>query len=167
MIHRNGRERVVAATYGTSHLELIHRAKLNFCQLRGWTILNECVSVVSSTCMKIKKLMPLDTESRRLIDCIEKEQEQKEKYETTASLAETEKRVVMAESMLEATLQYQSGQNKVQSYPSPKTVENLQGKLIEEQTNIKVTGDEQNAKAVQDGENCDQIENVSLADDGK
>lgn len=37
---------------------------------------------------------------------------------TTASLAEMEKRVVMAESMLEATLQYQSGQNKAQ--PSPR-----------------------------------------------
>ncbi|KAI3743477.1 hypothetical protein L1987_61187 [Smallanthus sonchifolius] len=37
-----------------------------------------------------------------------------EKYETAASLAEMEKRVVMAESMLEATLQYQSGQTKAQ-----------------------------------------------------
>lgn len=46
-----------------------------------------------------------------------------EKYEeTTASLAEMEKRVVMAESMLEATLQYQSGQVKAQpSQPSPRT----------------------------------------------
>ncbi|KAL8210665.1 hypothetical protein R6Q57_005102 [Mikania cordata] len=43
-----------------------------------------------------------------------------EKYETaTASLAEMEKRVVMAESMLEATLQYQSGQTKAQ--PSPRS----------------------------------------------
>ncbi|KAK8277164.1 hypothetical protein V6Z11_D10G246700 [Gossypium hirsutum] len=43
-----------------------------------------------------------------------------EKYEeATASLAEMEKRVVMAESMLEATLQYQSGQSKVQ--PSPRS----------------------------------------------
>ncbi|XP_022765289.1 TBC1 domain family member 8B-like isoform X2 [Durio zibethinus] len=43
-----------------------------------------------------------------------------EKYEEAiASLAEMEKRVVMAESMLEATLQYQSGQNKVQ--PSPRS----------------------------------------------
>ncbi|XP_024960575.1 ecotropic viral integration site 5 protein homolog [Cynara cardunculus var. scolymus] len=43
-----------------------------------------------------------------------------EKYEAaTASLAEMEKRVVMAESMLEATLQYQSGQNKAQ--PSPRS----------------------------------------------
>ncbi|KAE8691909.1 Ypt/Rab-GAP domain of gyp1p superfamily protein isoform 3 [Hibiscus syriacus] len=41
-----------------------------------------------------------------------------EKYEeAVASLAEMEKRVVMAESMLEATLQYQSGQSKVQSSP--------------------------------------------------
>ncbi|MBA0696945.1 hypothetical protein Goari_003462 [Gossypium aridum] len=47
-----------------------------------------------------------------------------EKYEeATASLAEMEKRVVMAESMLEATLQYQSGQSKVQ--PSPRCVNNL------------------------------------------
>ncbi|KAK4578969.1 hypothetical protein RGQ29_028865 [Quercus rubra] len=43
-----------------------------------------------------------------------------EKYEeATASLAEMEKRVVMAESMLEATLQYQSGQVKAQ--PSPRS----------------------------------------------
>lgn len=42
-----------------------------------------------------------------------------EKYEAAAaSLAEMEKRVVMAESMLEATLQYQSGQIKAQ--PSPR-----------------------------------------------
>ncbi|KAI3470440.1 hypothetical protein Pfo_027103 [Paulownia fortunei] len=41
-----------------------------------------------------------------------------EKYEeATAALAEMEKRAVMAESMLEATLQYQSGQNKAQSSP--------------------------------------------------
>ncbi|OMO69455.1 hypothetical protein CCACVL1_19496 [Corchorus capsularis] len=43
-----------------------------------------------------------------------------EKYEeAVASLAEMEKRVVMAESMLEATLQYQSGQSKAQ--PSPRS----------------------------------------------
>ncbi|EXB88496.1 TBC1 domain family member 8B [Morus notabilis] len=43
-----------------------------------------------------------------------------EKYEeATAALAEMEKRVVMAESMLEATLQYQSGQLKAQ--PSPRS----------------------------------------------
>ncbi|EOY18467.1 Ypt/Rab-GAP domain of gyp1p superfamily protein isoform 5 [Theobroma cacao] len=43
-----------------------------------------------------------------------------EKYEDAiASLAEMEKRVVMAESMLEATLQYQSGQSKAQ--PSPRS----------------------------------------------
>lgn len=42
-----------------------------------------------------------------------------EKYESAiASLAEMEKRVVMAESMLEATMQYQSGQHKAQ--PSPR-----------------------------------------------
>ncbi|KAK7343244.1 hypothetical protein VNO77_11842 [Canavalia gladiata] len=41
-----------------------------------------------------------------------------EKYEeATAALAEMEKRAVMAESMLEATLQYQSGQVKVQQSP--------------------------------------------------
>lgn len=34
-----------------------------------------------------------------------------------ASVAEMEKRVVMAESMLEATLHYQSGQDKAQSSP--------------------------------------------------
>ncbi|XP_023904016.1 uncharacterized protein LOC112015812 isoform X1 [Quercus suber] len=43
-----------------------------------------------------------------------------EKYEEAiATLAEMEKRVVMAESMLEATLQYQSGQVKAQ--PSPRS----------------------------------------------
>ncbi|XP_057475617.1 uncharacterized protein LOC130763663 [Actinidia eriantha] len=45
-----------------------------------------------------------------------------EKYEeVTANLAEMEKRAVMAESMLEATLQYQSGQIKAQ--PSPRSVQ--------------------------------------------
>ncbi|XP_071921291.1 uncharacterized protein [Coffea arabica] len=45
-----------------------------------------------------------------------------EKYEEAiASLADMEKRVIMAESMLEATLQYQSGQNKAQ--PSPRSVQ--------------------------------------------
>ncbi|XP_048139811.1 ecotropic viral integration site 5 ortholog-like isoform X2 [Rhodamnia argentea] len=44
-----------------------------------------------------------------------------EKYEEAmASLAEMEKRAVMAESMLEATLQYQSGQVKTQ--PSPRSL---------------------------------------------
>ncbi|KAG7031847.1 MDR1, partial [Cucurbita argyrosperma subsp. argyrosperma] len=44
-----------------------------------------------------------------------------EKYEqATTALAEMEKRAVMAESMLEATLQYQSGQLKAQ--PSPRSV---------------------------------------------
>ena len=47
-----------------------------------------------------------------------------EKYEQAiASVAEMEKRVVMAESMLEATLQYQSGQLKAQ--PSPRCVVNF------------------------------------------
>lgn len=42
-----------------------------------------------------------------------------EKYEeATVTLAEMEKRAVMAESMLEATLQYQTGQNKL--LPSPR-----------------------------------------------
>lgn len=41
-----------------------------------------------------------------------------EKYEKAmVSLAETEKRVVIAESMLEATLQYESGQSKAQISP--------------------------------------------------
>ncbi|KAL7109826.1 hypothetical protein ACP275_06G199800 [Erythranthe tilingii] len=45
-----------------------------------------------------------------------------EKYEeASAALAEMENRAVMAESMLEATLQYQSGQNKPQ--PSPRSVQ--------------------------------------------
>ncbi|CAN4106946.1 unnamed protein product [Withania somnifera] len=47
-----------------------------------------------------------------------------EKYEEAiASLAEMEKRVVMAESMLEATLQYQSGQEKV--LPSPRSMQQV------------------------------------------
>ncbi|CAO2826206.1 unnamed protein product [Amaranthus hypochondriacus] len=46
-----------------------------------------------------------------------------EKYDKAVfALAEMEKRVVMAESMLEATLQYQSGQMKTQ--PSPRSVHN-------------------------------------------
>ncbi|XP_076947867.1 uncharacterized protein LOC143619931 isoform X2 [Bidens hawaiensis] len=46
-----------------------------------------------------------------------------EKYEAaTTSLAEMEERLVMAESMLEATLQYQSGQHK--SLPSPRSSTN-------------------------------------------
>ncbi|XP_060186095.1 uncharacterized protein LOC132615509 isoform X3 [Lycium barbarum] len=45
-----------------------------------------------------------------------------EKYEEAmGNLAEMEKRLVMAESMLEATLQYQSGQNKV--LPSPRSTQ--------------------------------------------
>lgn len=41
-----------------------------------------------------------------------------EKYEKAmASVADMEKRVVMAESMLEATLQYESGQVKAPSSP--------------------------------------------------
>lgn len=41
-----------------------------------------------------------------------------EKYEKAmAAVAQMEKRVVMAESMLEATLQYESGQAKAQSSP--------------------------------------------------
>ncbi|KAL8533063.1 hypothetical protein ACS0TY_009352 [Phlomoides rotata] len=44
---------------------------------------------------------------------------QKKYEEATTALAEMEKRAVMAESMLEATLQYQSGQNKALSSPRP------------------------------------------------
>ncbi|KAJ8557094.1 hypothetical protein K7X08_002719 [Anisodus acutangulus] len=44
------------------------------------------------------------------------------KYEQAmGNLAEMEKRLVMAESFLEATLQYQSGQNKV--LPSPRSTQ--------------------------------------------
>ncbi|CAK8571534.1 unnamed protein product [Lathyrus sativus] len=53
-----------------------------------------------------------------------------EKYEkATASIAEMQKRVVMAESMLEATLQYQSGQSKAQSSPRAGRVENPSRKI--------------------------------------
>ncbi|XP_076900118.1 uncharacterized protein LOC143554164 [Bidens hawaiensis] len=139
-----------------------------------------------------------------------------EKYEAaSASLAEMEKRVIMGESMLEATLQYQSGQTKAQPSPrstnqdsssirtsqelsqetptrkisllsrpfglgwrdknkankvkvtseeqSPKVVE----KPVIEQASAKISGDEQNAKALHEDVNGDQMEQVSLADDGK
>ncbi|CAI8602679.1 unnamed protein product [Vicia faba] len=53
-----------------------------------------------------------------------------EKYEkATASIAEMQKRVVMAESMLEATLQYESGQSKAQSSPRAGRVENPSRKI--------------------------------------
>lgn len=42
---------------------------------------------------------------------------QKKYEEATAALIEMEKRAVMAESMLEATLQYQTGQTKALSSP--------------------------------------------------
>lgn len=42
---------------------------------------------------------------------------QKKYEEATSAIAEMEKRAVMAESMLEATLQYESGQNKALSSP--------------------------------------------------
>ncbi|CAL9040706.1 unnamed protein product [Musa banksii] len=45
----------------------------------------------------------------------------KEKYEETmAAIAQMEKRAVMAETMLEATIQYQSNQVKAQELPSPR-----------------------------------------------
>lgn len=48
-----------------------------------------------------------------------------EKYEKAmASIAEMQKRVKMAESMLEATLQYESGQSKALSSPRAGRVEN-------------------------------------------
>lgn len=44
-----------------------------------------------------------------------------EKYEETmAAIAQMEKRAVMAETMLEATIQYQSNQVKAQELPSPR-----------------------------------------------
>ncbi|KAF6146873.1 hypothetical protein GIB67_018526 [Kingdonia uniflora] len=53
-----------------------------------------------------------------------------EKYEDAmASLAQMEKRVVMAESMLEATLQYQSGQVKAQPSPRPAQLDSSPGKV--------------------------------------
>ncbi|XP_071708062.1 uncharacterized protein [Rutidosis leptorrhynchoides] len=136
-----------------------------------------------------------------------------EKYEAaTNSLAEMEKRVVMAESMLEATLQYQSGQTKAQ--PSPRSVnqdssaiktsqelsqeiparkisllsrpfglgwrDKNKAKPTEEHIDVKVVSDDQTPivvqsvrttddvkrlKAVQEDDG-DQMEQVSLADDG-
>ncbi|CAJ2656643.1 EVI5-like protein [Trifolium pratense] len=53
-----------------------------------------------------------------------------EKYEKAmASIAEMQKRVVMAESMLEATLQYESGQSKALSSPRAGRVENAARKI--------------------------------------
>ncbi|KAK6136208.1 hypothetical protein DH2020_030040 [Rehmannia glutinosa] len=66
----------------------------------------------------------LEQEVTELKQALADKQEQEnamlqEKYEeAAAALTEMEKRAVMAESMLEATLQYQSGQNKAQ--PSPR-----------------------------------------------
>ncbi|KAK1409531.1 hypothetical protein QVD17_36057 [Tagetes erecta] len=101
-----------------------------------------------------------------------------EKYETaSASLAEMEKRAVMAESMLEATLQYQCGQTKAQ--PSPRSTnqdssairtsqefsqeiparkislfglgwrDKNKAKPAEEQADVKVTSEEQSPKSVE------------------
>ncbi|KAK6929243.1 Rab-GTPase-TBC domain [Dillenia turbinata] len=56
-----------------------------------------------------------------------------EKYEEAmASLAQMEKRAVMAESMLEATLQYQSGQVKALSSPRPINSDSLPAKSNQE-----------------------------------
>ncbi|XP_004497446.1 uncharacterized protein [Cicer arietinum] len=53
-----------------------------------------------------------------------------EKYEKAmASISEMQKRVVMAESMLEATLQYESGQSKAHSSPRAGRVENPSRKI--------------------------------------
>ncbi|KAK2979322.1 hypothetical protein RJ640_013286 [Escallonia rubra] len=58
-----------------------------------------------------------------------------EKYEAAAaSIAEMEKRVVMAESMLEATLQYQSGQTKAQ--PSPRYINTPRFVTSKEQSRV-------------------------------
>ncbi|KAI3816736.1 hypothetical protein L1987_16440 [Smallanthus sonchifolius] len=78
--------RLIKSTYSSLFYELNRKGKRNRLKqasigctiskggfkLRGWTILNDCVSVVSSTDMKIKKLMPMDAKSRRLIDWMEK-----------------------------------------------------------------------------------------------
>ncbi|KAG8380443.1 hypothetical protein BUALT_Bualt06G0015800 [Buddleja alternifolia] len=61
-----------------------------------------------------------------------------EKYEEAeAALAEMEKRAVMAESMLEATLQYQSGQNK--SQPSPRSVQQSNQDLSQDTPTRKIS----------------------------
>ncbi|KAK9158071.1 hypothetical protein Scep_004645 [Stephania cephalantha] len=58
-----------------------------------------------------------------------------EKYEEAmASLAQMEKRVVMAESMLEATLQYQSGQAKAQPSPRSSQLESPTVRVTQEST---------------------------------
>ncbi|CAN4125615.1 unnamed protein product [Withania somnifera] len=70
-----------------------------------------------------EKAEQLEQEVAELRQVLADKQEQEnamleEKYEEAiGNLAEMEKRLVMAESMLEATLQYQSGQNKVLSSP--------------------------------------------------
>ncbi|WOG88078.1 hypothetical protein DCAR_0207311 [Daucus carota subsp. sativus] len=84
-------------------------------------------SVMLQVLMRVEQEQRLTEDARRFAEQDAEAQRYaaqvlQEKLEaTTASLAEMEKRVVMAESMLEATLQYQSGQNKAQ--PSPRSVQ--------------------------------------------
>ncbi|KAM1182782.1 hypothetical protein ACFX14_001154 [Malus domestica] len=78
-------------------------------------------SVMLQVLMRVEQEQKLTEDARRFSEQDAEAQRfaaqvLQEKYEeATAALAEMEKRAVMAESMLEATLQYQSGQVKTQS----------------------------------------------------
>ncbi|XP_048446507.1 EVI5-like protein [Pyrus x bretschneideri] len=78
-------------------------------------------SVMLQVLMRVEQEQKLTEDARRFSEQDAEAQRYaaqvlQEKYEeATAALAEMEKRAVMAESMLEATLQYQSGQVKAQS----------------------------------------------------
>ncbi|KAI3743408.1 hypothetical protein L1987_61117 [Smallanthus sonchifolius] len=70
---------------------------------------------------------------RYLVSVLEKKYE-----EAMTSLAQMEKRVVMAESMLEATLQYNSGQVKAQAAPA--TPGNIRPESVKDNNTTKRTG---------------------------
>ncbi|KAL3649767.1 hypothetical protein CASFOL_006170 [Castilleja foliolosa] len=99
-----------------------------------------------------------------------------EKYEeASAALSEMEKRAVMAESMLEATLQYQSGQNKAQ--PSPRSMQQSNQDHSQEIPARKISllsrpfglgwrdknkGKPANGEETNDGKQLNEGENISL-----
>ncbi|KAM1708133.1 hypothetical protein ACFX2K_001141 [Malus domestica] len=96
-------------------------------------------SVMLQVLMRVEQEQKLTEDARRFSEQDAEAQRfaaqvLQEKYEeATAALAEMEKRAVMAESMLEATLQYQSGQVKTQSPRSVSLpVQNNQEQLTQE-----------------------------------
>ncbi|KAG7998721.1 hypothetical protein I3843_01G270600 [Carya illinoinensis] len=92
---------------------------------RGLTDKQEQESAMLQVLMRVEQDQRVTEDARRFAEQDAAAQRYaaqvlQEKYEeAAASIAEMEKRVVMAESMLEATLQYQSGQLKAQ--PSPRS----------------------------------------------